>query len=669
MRTAEQPLTKQETSLIAAAYKELSKVIPGFVQREQQKELIQFAARTYATECQSIGEASTGTGKSFGYQIPGIALALTRDRRLVISTETANLQDQIYNSDLAVMRKVFGNLGYEFSTVVVKGRDRYVCPFRLEEHMGQGSLMDEDGTAKAIGEISAEWSSGRWDGLRDSLKFNVSQPIWLKVNNNRFTCTNDRCPLAPECPHLAVKKRLKEARVIVTNHSYFLSMISALNGADAGKKNPVVDFKRNYYAFDEAHNLLDRIIESFSSNAEVDEAFLPEAATVLSMLRSPKYQVLKIRSEALRGLGAALRANVRTFTAKNEIHRFTLGHVPDVLRKLVIDYASSVDDIIAIIDEAIEAAAKEPNQSPAMLASLSSANAVLGQLVEKRDSMEDFAADPGGQPRARWIDLNKGTLRLHAAPFEASGLGHSMLWKHMGGALLTSATISAMGRFEPTIASLGLPRDTPTMKLTSPLDFSRSQVAVPRHMVDANSPGHPIMMAQWLREKAFAEETVGSLVYFTSRKKMETVYAAMTDEEKKDIILQQGISPSAMVTEHRRRIDAGGRSIIFGLDSISEGVDLPRHYCTLVVMDKLPFPSPDEPIMASHSEFLESKGLSPFALLMLPQAAKKIAQIFGRLNRTELDWGLILVMDRRLVEKRYGSQLLLSTPFRTVAQI
>ncbi|HEX7893707.1 MAG TPA: hypothetical protein VF447_05895, partial [Terriglobales bacterium] len=364
MHTAEHPLTKQETTLIAAAYKALSQIIPGFNAREQQKQLIQFAARTYATDCQSVGEAPTGTGKSFGYQIPGIVLALTRDRRLVISTETANLQDQIYNNDLSVLRKVFALLGYEFTSVVAKGRERYVCPLRLEEKDAQGSLMDGEDMSRYVADIASAWKKGTWDGLRDSLPFKVPQPIWMSVNNNRHSCTNDRCPAADTCPHMDVKNRLKDARVIVTNHSYFLSTVSALYGAENAKKNPVIDFEKNYYAFDEAHHLHDRIIGSFASAAEIDEDFLPEVSVMLSILGSPQIPTFKIRSESLRGLGAALRANVKVLVGKGELHRFTLGEVPSVLRELVQDYAASVETIVDILDEAIEEASKQSNQKP-----------------------------------------------------------------------------------------------------------------------------------------------------------------------------------------------------------------------------------------------------------------------------------------------------------------
>lgn len=667
MITDAQPLTKQEANLIASVYKLLPDELPGFVGRQQQKDMIQFVARTFANDAHSIIEAPTGTGKSFGYQIPGIVLALSRDRRIVISTETANLQDQIAGRDLKVLSNILTRLGMEAPSVVAKGRERYICPVRLEEKAGQASLIDEDEANKAFASIADAWDGGQWDGLRDSLPFRVTHPIWVKVNNNRHACSNDRCPQAKQCPHMQVKVKLKQARIIVTNHSYLLSVIAAQFGSDSGKKNPVTDFERNYYAFDEAHHLHDRCIESFSNKAIIDEDVLNEAGRMLAAIGSSKVALLKIRAEAMKGIGNVLRSNLRIIVGAGEQHRFVLGKVPSILADLVQEYASAVKTICELMNEAIEDAKKNTTRASAQTI-ISNASAVSGQLDELLDALEEFGYE-GDNPRAKWIDIRKGVFTIHAAPFDAGGLAYQMLWKNMRGAILTSATIASLGEFGPALAGLGLPKDTMTVKLSSPLDYTRARIVVPKFMVAANSPGHAMMVAAMIRSKAFSDEHRGSLIYFTSRKKMESVLASFTPEEQAVVILQGEMAPSAMIAEHKRRIDAGGRSILFGLDSIAEGVDLPGHYCTLVVIDKLPFPSPDDPILASHSEHLETKGLHPFAMLMLPRAGLKLAQVVGRLIRTEKDWGDVWVLDRRLVEKPYGARLVRSTPFAAVTQI
>lgn len=661
------PLSKQEAQLIAAVYKMLPDVLPGFVGRQQQKDMIQFVARTLAQEAISIAEAPTGTGKSFGYQIPGIVLAIARDRRVIISTETVSLQDQIANRDLQVLKTILERLGLEAPTVVVKGRERYICPLRLREKATQASLIDEEASNQQLAAIADAWN-GSWDGLRDSLPFRVPHAIWMKVNNNRHACANDRCPLAKECPHMQVKAQLKQSRLIITNHSYLLSTIAAQSGSD-GTKNPITDFEKNYYLFDEAHHLHDRCIEAFAHKAVIDEGILHEAGAMLSAIGSAKQGLINLRAQAMTGIGAALRANMRRIAGEaGGMHRFTLGEVPGVLADLVTEYAASLGQIIDLMKESIDAVKEKESSRGSEIVLLGNANAVLGQLEELHEALEEFAL-AGSQPRAKWIDVGKDTYTVYAAPFEAAALASAMLWKHMRGAVLTSATIAPLGEFAPTLAGLGLPKDTMTVRLSSPLDYSRARMIVPRLIVEANSKGHASMVTSRLRATSFAGAHMGSLVYFTSRKKMESVYASLSDEEKACVILQGALAPTAMIAEHKRRIDAGERSVLFGLDSIAEGVDLPGKYCTQVFIDKLPFPSPDDPILATHSEHLESKGLHPFPMLMLPKAALKLAQIVGRLIRTESDWGDVWILDRRLVEKAYGQRLIKSTPFESVTQI
>ena len=176
------------------------------------------------------------------------------------------------------------------------------------------------------------------------------------------------------------------------------------------------------------------------------------------------------------------------------------------------------------------------------------------------------------------------------------------------------------------------------------------------------------MVVYYLRSFVFEGDLRATLVYFTNRQKMEDVYGMLTEAEQEVVTIQRtGQSPAAMIVQHKQRIDAGKRSVLFGLNSLSEGIDLPGHYCTQIVIDKLPFPLPDDPILASHAEYLEQQGRNPFAVLVLPRTGEKLAQVVGRLNRHENDWGRVVILDKRLIEKRYGKQLIKATPFASIA--
>lgn len=201
----------------------------------------------------------------------------------------------------------------------------------------------------------------------------------------------------------------------------------------------------------------------------------------------------------------------------------------------------------------------------------------------------------------------------------------------------------------------------------SPFDYTKARIVVPRLVPDGTDRTHGRLVRAFVAEKGVrAREHAGVLVYFTSKRLMQDCYDYLTPEERELVLLQGEWQPSALIAEHRRRVDEGRRSVVFGMDSIGEGVDLPGRYCTLVLISRLPFPSPDDPVVATHAEHLAAKGLDSFQLLTLPKAGLKFAQVCGRLMRREGDSGDVVVLDRRIVSKRYGSRMLKGTEFKSI---
>jgi ATP-dependent DNA helicase DinG len=224
--------------------------------------------------------------------------------------------------------------------------------------------------------------------------------------------------------------------------------------------------------------------------------------------------------------------------------------------------------------------------------------------------------------------------------------------------------MAPLGEFGPMLRQLGLAEKTVTLRLTSPLSFENAKITVPKHLPDTTDvQSHTKFVTAHIKSRAIKSADQGVLVYFSSRRQMEAVYESLDVESRALILMQGQWSPTAMIEKHKERINAGHKSILFGLDSLSEGVDLPGILCSVVMVSKLPFPSPDDPILAAHAEHLEGKGLQVFPLLMLPATSLKLAQIVGRLIRAENDWGEVCVLDKRLIEKSYGRQLLKSTAF------
>ncbi len=270
-------------------------------------------------------------------------------------------------------------------------------------------------------------------------------------------------------------------------------------------------------------------------------------------------------------------------------------------------------------------------------------------------------------PRARWlagVENNAGMLDIdvHCSPIIAAGTLQHHLWSRCAGALVTSATLTALGKFERFAMRSGVPSDAQFAVVPSPFDHARAGVlSVPAMSADPTDPqAHTDMLVEMLPQLLHADE--GSLVLFASRKQMEQVYAELDTVWQERILLQDLLSKHEVLQRHRAQIDRGVGSVIFGLASFAEGVDLPGAYCQHVVIAKIPFAVPDEPVEAALAEWIEARGGNPFMEIAVPDAALKLVQASGRSLRTETDSGRITLLDRRIVSKRYGRAILDSLP-------
>lgn len=292
----------------------------------------------------------------------------------------------------------------------------------------------------------------------------------------------------------------------------------------------------------------------------------------------------------------------------------------------------------------------------------------MGQAIEQLREAQELFALWGRQdaenepPHARWmsVGLDKGLI-CHASPISAAKLLRQRLWSQADSALVTSATLSAGGDFRGFAASVGLPDEAECIALPSPFDLEKQAVLqVPAFPVMPDHEGHPRAVADWLSQEL--EWNRGSLVLFTSRRKMEQVHALMPASRQAQIRVQGAMGKQALVDAHCAAVDRGEGSVLFGLASMGEGLDLAREYCSTVVITQLPFAVPTEPVLATKSEWLESRGQNPFLLVTVPDAIRVLTQYAGRLIRTAEDTGRIVLLDRRVVEKRYGRTILDALP-------
>jgi len=648
---------------IAKAYAALSVVRPGFSPRHQQKMFIKRASALFSREAVGIIEAPTGTGKSMGYLIPGIVTAALQDRRIIISTATASLQDQLAAHDIPAAVEAIQSVVHEgvhikgVTVVVAKGRERYVCPVKLDDAAHATSDMFQEAPAAQSNEqiirLHRRLDAGQWDGVRDSIDDAIPYQMWRSISNTALTCAGRQCPQFENCPYYKVQEAVKTARIIVTNHDYLLTCLSRI------PNSPLSDPK-GIYIFDEGHHLGDKLISAFARRLDFGRSLDEDVAAAMAFAGADS-DIIDLTFERVKGTWNACSQSVATMIGDGRVHRFSLGEAPtqflDLLSTLKGDLSQFKDLLSKTRDRIRQKEAGTRLPGVTSIADIRYGK-LIGDLDEAGACIEEFISEA---ELARWLERGRHTMEICCSPFDPAEKARRHLWPVVKTGLITSATIATLGVFEPTLFALGLPAATPTLKLDSPFDYSRARMYVPSQALDGNDAGHARRVAAYLKDLPKLHQ--GVLVYFTSRQLMQTCYEALSAHDKAAVLLQGQWQPSSMLAEHRRRIDAGQRSIIFGLDSIGEGVDLPGAYCTQVIVTKLPFPTQDDPVLSTHGEFLKERGKDPFTMLILPLAGRKFAQTCGRLMRRDGDHGEIMVLDRRLLSKRYGKRLIASTQF------
>jgi ATP-dependent DNA helicase DinG len=652
-------LTDQEKTLISEAYKLLDTHLAKFVRRPQQHSMITRVASLLGETQIGLIEAPTGIGKSFSYLLPSVILAINRDKRLVVSTATTSLQDQLASKDLPVVLSICEKLGLgtpKFS--VAKGRERHVCLTKLDSLTTQEDMFKTDDNAKVFNDLLTLWDSGTWSGQRDHIPGGIKSPIWAKVSNTSASCTGDACPARDDCPYYKTVDLTANARVIVTNHDYLLATLIHVPNSSLSMG------EENFYIFDEAHHLGDKCLGAFAKTYDLNSEWQDAFKLVTRMLKISA-STIELTLERLNGINRAIEVNALNMLGDGSQHRFVLGEAPASFLTLALQAKGALQELLDIV---LDAQANPAQKVKSALSNVIAVkvNGIKGDLNKLIDCLESFIDDD--TPRARWLTRHRSGVELRCSPFDPSSVARQHLWPKLEAAVLTSATLSSLGKFDSVLRSLGLPSDTRCLKLDSPLDYSQASLVVPNLALEATDKGHHSSVCAFVRRTAFQDENrLGVLIYFTSKSNMLKVYAHLTDLEKTMVLIQKDMHPSAMVAIHRERISRGQKSVLFGLDSLSEGLDLPGLNCTRVIIDKLPFPSTDDPIMATHAEHLKKKGFEPFSLLTLPKTGQKLAQIVGRLIRSEGDFGEVIVLDKRMVTRSYGSKLLASTPFAKIA--
>ena len=646
----------------------------------------------------AVIQAGTGVGKSLAYSAPAIAMALQRGTRVMISTATVALQEQLVNKDLPALA---AHLGQPFRYALAKGRGRFVCQLKLERLVGSSDLYPEEADdlfgetlpAKPVAQAERQaqqqfyasmaeaLAQGRWDGDRDSLDTPPAPEAWSPVAAEGSSCTGRHCPAFQSCSYYERRKELVAAQVIVVNHDLLLSSLGA-------RLLPELD--NCLLVLDEAHHLPATALAQFASSMDLSrlqwlDKLTSRALRIGQLLEVEEIADIPQHSSGLRqAMGQLAQAAMAQYgeTLKSPEARFgpasariPRGVLPEALLpplEAVLAHSTGLLDVLRAIAKALRSTIKEtPDEAPRLAALY----AQLGSLAPRLEAV--FATTelllhtpaPGQAPAAKWFTLEMDgewiALQAHASPILPGSTLRQHLWSQVRGGVLTSATLTSCGSFDFFLREVGL-HDLPTLatlEVASPFDYP-SQGVLWAHHTQAD-PKHAGPFTQEMVHTLLhdlASVQTGALVLFTSKEQMRQAVDALPSALRSKVLVQNTMPRFALLNKHREQVEAGQASIIFGMQSFGEGLDLPGALCASLFITKLPFAPPDDPVGEARAEWLRSSGRNPFTDLVVPATAIRLAQWVGRAIRTEHDQAQVYCYDRRLCVTSYGQQIQKSLP-------
>jgi len=691
-------LSDKIKQVIRTCYKAIGENLPNFNPRKQQTFLIAEIAKTLAGEYDKNRkiitiEAGTGTGKSLAYSLGAIPLALSRDKKVCISTATVALQEQLVDKDLPFLKK---HSGLDFKFTLVKGRQRYVCRQKLSQSIANDDSPQAGFTfaqkpkasdVKLLHDMHKKLTDNSWQGDLDSWPESMPSYLWQQIQCDKHSCLKHLAEHA-HCPFHKARETMDMADVLVINHSLLLADLE-LGG---GKILPAPEDV--FYIIDEAHHLPKVTRDHSSAHITVKGAIewltkLKDTSGKLSSLIKSQRAIspaLKLGDDChdliveMQKVFTFLENNKSLYfpqgdqdsQSKDKLYRFENGIIPSTLKTWSEDLSELSKKCLAHINKLYNLLMEAVKDGDTQMYLAEPLLAESGFMIQRLENLRalwklyDKTDSEKGAPLARWIEISTGKRHdyvLSASPIEVGFTLEDMLWSKCDGAVLCSATILALNSFDHFRFQAGLKNNDGSQyqQVNSPFDYkNNAQLIIPKMNYEPSA----LQFTDELIEKlpALIDKGFSTLVLFSSYWQMEKVADALRNKNKLSIFVQGEQSRQHIIENHKKRCDCDKQSIIFGTQSFSEGLDLPGNYLNNLIITKLPFSVPTSPVEEAQAEYISAKGGNPFMTLSVPDTSKKLIQATGRLLRNEKDEGTITLLDRRLVSKRYGKQLLDSLP-------
>ncbi|NOQ63703.1 MAG: DEAD/DEAH box helicase [Methyloprofundus sp.] len=605
----------------------LAQAIPSYSPRTAQIEMASVIAQSIEDQEHVIVEAGTGTGKTFAYLVP----AIFSGKKVIVSTGTKNLQDQLFNKDVPLLRKT---IGIPFSAALLKGRANYLCTYRLEIaiHSNLGFSREEAAALAKIKKWSKSTRSGDIADMHDVMEGN---PVWMQATSTRENCLGQECPEYSECFLMKARKKAQEANLIVVNH-HLLCADWSIRETGFGELLPNADV----VIIDEAHQLADTASNFLGLSVGSKQiSDLAKDALMEYFQDAADMPDLRVASENL----------------EHEVKDMRLAFGLDMTRgdwKDIEDNPKIMEGL-GRLQEHLEALADQLELASVRSKGLESC---FKRAEELEDQLKKILQDKSGK-WVRWYETHKKSFSLRLTPLDVASEFHAFMAQHSASWVFTSATLSVADKFDYFSRNLGI-NNAPSHTWESPFDFpTQSLFYHPKGLPLPNSPD----FVEHIVEVAIPVINASqgrTFFLFTSHRALQAA-AKILDKRISYPILVQGDKPKAVLLDEFKQL---GNAVLLGTSSFWEGIDVRGDALSTVIIDKLPFSSPGDPVLKARLEAMEKQGRKPFFEYQLPTAVIALRQGVGRLIRDVNDRGVLLVCDPRLLKKSYGHMFLNSIP-------
>jgi ATP-dependent DNA helicase DinG len=601
----------------------LAELLEGFRPRGGQLALAETISSCLHSGQDLVAEAATGTGKTLAYLLP----VLARDGRTIISTGTLNLQDQLFKRDLPLALKA---TGAERKTALLKGRANYLCPQRLDMHLGDDQLANGDIGVEL--KLIQRWGERTHSGeISEVDQISAKSPVWPLVTSTQDNCLGSDCPRLKDCPLAHARRQAQDADIVIVNH-HLLFADMALKHTGFGEVLPGADA----VVIDEAHQVPETAMRFFSRGVSAWQlrelsrdslAACAQAAGSLKLLREP-IEDLKSRLEQTMSACADLPPRGEFARLESRLNDFR-----------------ALEKSLATLKTALQALAEQARD----LSNCSDRAALL------LDGLSSFLS--GQEGYVRWFSSRRGRFALNLTPLDVAKPLRELRENNPATWIMTSATLAVGQRFDHFTGRLGL-EDATTLVVDSPFDYPRqTRLWIPDDMPEPRAFDYTEQLLTRILPLLRANSGRAFLL-FTAHRAL-SLAAEWLRAETDFYLLVQEEAPRHVLLERFRQTP---RSVLLGAASFWEGVDVPGRDLSLVVIDKLPFAAPDDPVLEATLKAVREAGGNPFTSVQLPQAVLALKQGAGRLIRQAEDFGVLVIGDPRLKTRAYGKLFINSLP-------